>query len=475
MRVVDLIERDLTEEDWDQCHLVLISGMITQYSGILETIRAGKRRGKIVVVGGAWVFHFPEEALRAGADVVVKGEGEYTVSLLVEAIRRGESGIIIEGAQRPDMNDSPPPRYDLLNMQHYVNMSIQFSRGCPFHCEFCDITHMFGRGVRTKSPPLILSELQALYDLGWRRSVFFVDDNFIGNPGSAKALLTELISWMEERGHPFDFLTQASVNLAADPELLDLMVRAGFSKVFLGIETQDVQSLHQAKKFHNAAVDLNEVCEKINRAGLQIIASFIIGFDHELPGADQRLIDFANRNHIPEMFITLLQAGPGTDLWSRLEREGRLLAGGYDDNLGSQTGLPNFLPTRPMRQIVGEFIRLYEVLYDPESYQERAFQHISRMKPAPIKKGFSLPLFSELRAVAITLFRQGVKPSYRGKFWKLFLTGIVRFPKNFHHFLSACIVGEHLYEYRKTIKDKLNTSLAQNEEIAPYANLEIGQ
>ena len=267
-------------------------------------------------------------------------------------------------------------------------MAVQFSRGCPFQCEFCDITFMYGREVRTKSPDQILQELQILYDLGWRRVVFFVDDNFIGNPSRTKDLLRKLVPWMEERGHPFDFTTQASVNLAADQELLDLMVRAGFWKVFLGIETLDRESLKDAKKFQNAAVDLDQVCEKINRAGLQIIAGCILGFDNERPGADQRLIDFASRNHIPEMFVTLLQAGPGTDLWKRLEKEGRLMFGGFNDNLGSQTGLINFLPTRPRSEIAGEFIRLYDALYDPEFYLNRSFEYLSRMESPPPKRLF---------------------------------------------------------------------------------------
>jgi radical SAM superfamily enzyme YgiQ (UPF0313 family) len=424
-------------------------------------------------------FHIPEEVLQAGADIVVKGEAETVADRLVEALEARESGIVIQGSVRPDLTGSPVPRYDLLDLTAYVDMAVQFSRGCPFQCEFCDITLMYGREVRTKSPEQILGELQAMYDYGWRRAVFFVDDNFIGNPSRAKALLRKLIPWMEERGHPFDFTTQASVNLAADPELLDLMVRAGFWKVFLGIETLDRESLKDAKKFQNAAVDLDKACEKINRAGLQIIAGCILGFDNELPGADQRLIDFATRNQIPEMFVTLLQAGPQTDLWVRLEKEGRLLFTGFSDNLGSQTGLINFLPTRPRAEIANEFIRLYDVLYDPEFYLKRSYECMARMESKPPHKSFSPPYLSELRAVLITLFRQGVLYPSRFTFWKYFIRGLTKFPLRFRYFLSACVVAEHYYEFRHTIKEELEAQMAQvpSSEPSPYVKdvLESGQ
>ncbi|HMK37522.1 MAG TPA: B12-binding domain-containing radical SAM protein [Desulfomonilaceae bacterium] len=460
LRLADVTVRNISEADWDHAELVLVTGMINQYSGIMETIREAKKRGKTVVVGGPTVFHVPQDALDAGADIVVRGEAESAVPRLLQALSRRESGILIEAEGRPDLSESPPPRYDLLDLNVYVDMAIQFSRGCPFQCEFCDITLMYGRAVRTKSPEQILQELQILYDLGWRRVVFFVDDNFIGNPSRSKALLRKLVPWMEERGNPFEFSTQASVNLAAEPELLDLMVRAGFWKVFLGIETPDKDNLKEAKKFQNTAVDLDEVCQKINRAGLQIIAGCILGFDHERAGADQRLIDFAAKNNIPEMFVTLLQAGPGTELWLRLEREGRLLFAGFSDNLGSQTGLINFLPTRPRREIATEFIRLYRQLYEPEFYLKRTFEHLSAMKGQLPKKPFALPYISELRAVFITLFRQGIVSPSRLTFWKFFCKALFTFPDRFRYFLSACIVAEHYYEYCGTIQKELEAQLA---------------
>lgn len=460
LRLADVTVREISEEDWKHGDVVFVTGMINQYSGIIETVHRAKELNKRVVVGGPMVFHAPEDALKAGADIVVRGEAESAMPRVLEALGRNESGIVIHATERPDVRESPPPRYDLLDLDVYVDMAVQFSRGCPYRCEFCDITLMFGREVRTKSPEQILHELQILYDLGWRRVVFFVDDNFIGNPSRAKALLRKMVPWMEERGHPFDFSTQASVNLAADPELLDLMVRAGFWKVFLGIETPDRENLKEAKKFQNAAVDLDLVCEKINRAGLQIIAGCILGFDNERQGADQALIDFAERNSIPEMFVTLLQAGPGTDLWKRLEHENRLLFDGFNDNLGSQTGLINFLPTRPRAEIAEEFIHLYRVLYEPEFYLKRVFDYLARMESQPPKKRVSLPYPSEVRAFLITLVRQGLLYPSRVTFWKYFWKALFKFPDRFRFFLAACVVAEHYYEYRHTIRAELETQIA---------------
>lgn len=463
LRLVDMEIREISQEDWDSCDLLFLSGMFTQQSGIIRCVREGKSRGKTVVVGGPWVFHDPDAPLQAGADIVVRGEGERLVTRLIDALNRGDSGVVISAEDRADMTTSPAPRFDLLDMNLYLNMAVQFSRGCPFHCEFCDITYMFGRQVRTKSPEQIIGELEILYDLGWRRAVFFVDDNLIGHQLKAKALLQAMIAWQEKHGYPFEMFTQASVNLVTDEELMDLMVRAGFFKVFLGIESTDKESLEIARKHQNTKFDLAEACEKINRAGLTIIAGCIIGFDGEKPGADDRLIDFARRTRIPEMFVTLLQAGPGTDLWTRLERESRLIVGDFTDRSSSQTALMNFVPTRPMEQIIEEFIRVYEELYDPQEYLERSFDHVARMRSAPVKKRFSLPQLVELRAVAITLFKHGVLSSYKGAFWKLVLRGLFTFPDRVHHFLSYCVMAEHLCHYPTTIREALRAQTTKSQ------------
>lgn len=465
LNLIDQTFQEISPQDWEDCDLVLVSGMAVQYKGILETIREGKRRGKTVVAGGPWVFHFPQEALDAGADLVVKGEGEETMALLLESLSRQESGRVIIAPGFADLEDSPPPRFDLIDLNDYVDVAIQFSRGCPFNCEFCDITLMLGRRVRTKKPEQILAELQILYDLGWRGSIFFADDNFIGHPAKAKALLRELQVWLDSRGRPFQFYTQASVNLAAEPELLELMVRNSFTCVFLGIETPDTESLKQIGKVQNLAVDLDLVCQEINRAGLIIQAGCIIGFDQEKPGAGQRLLDFARRNQVPEMFVTLLQVGPGLAMWKRLEKEGRLLPVNYE-HLSNQTGLLNFVPTRPLKQIVEEFIRLYEVLYEPGNYLERVFHFLKHMLPPAFPRPFSLPSLRELRAVLIVLFRQGWVYASRRKFWRYFFTVLRKFPARLPNFFTLLIKGEHYSDFRRTIARELCRQMALIEAVA---------
>jgi radical SAM superfamily enzyme YgiQ (UPF0313 family) len=458
LRLRDLPGQNMSEEDWEFCDLIMITGMVTQYSAMVELIREAKQRGKAVAVGGPLAFHVPEDLLKLGADVVVKGEIELAVPRLIETLERKESGVIIETPPRPGMEHCLPPRYDLADFSLYGSMAVQFSRGCPFHCEFCDITYMFGREVRTKSPEQILQELGVLYDLGWRGEILFVDDNFLGKPIKTKMLLKQLIPWMEKRSYPFRFQTQASVNLAADEEVLNLMVKAGFFRVFLGIETTDRESLNRTKKVQNVVMDLDHACQTINRAGLQVIAGCILGFDGERPGADQRLLDFATRNSIPEMFITLLQAGPGTDLWERLKVENRLLETRPEDTFGSQTGLMNFNPTRPVNQIVEEFLRLYDVLYQREFYLKRSYEHLLRMvQPTLDRHSPSLP---EVRAVIKTLWRQGVVYSSRWTFWKMLFKGLLNFPKRMDTFFYYCVALEHYEEYRHTIKEQLTGKVA---------------
>jgi radical SAM superfamily enzyme YgiQ (UPF0313 family) len=463
IRLADLLVKDLSPEDWDNCDAVLVTGMFVQHSQILRVIREGKRRGKTVVVGGPWVFHFPMDALESGADIVVQGECEGLVPQLVEALVERRSGLIVRSTGPVDLEQSPVPRYDLLDMDQYMDMAVQFTRGCPFHCEFCDVTFMYGRKVRTKPAAHVIEELQSLYDLGWRRAVFFVDDNFIGNPLRAKALLKDVIQWQKERGFPFDFYTQASVNLARNEDVLDLMVQAGFFSVFLGIETTDEASLTQAGKLQNVALDPHEVCDKINRAGLQIMAGCMMGFDNEEPGTDQRFIDFAMKSDIPEMYFTLLQAAPGTELWNRLESEGRLLPWSGTDDMGNQSGMTNFVPTRPVREVVSEFIRAFEVLYEPRAFLERAYRHIARMESSPPKKGFFPPTVAEIRCLAIMILRQGVLYPTRWTFWRLLASSLVNFPARVRNFLIYCVRAEHYFHYRSTIRRELEARLPEKE------------
>lgn len=257
-KLVDRNIRSVTEAEWDWAEMVILSGMIVQRGDLLAHIQEAKKRGKSVAVGGPYATSVPDEVQGAGADFLILDEGELTIPMFLEALQRGETQGIFRTLEKPDVNITPVPRYDLLELESYDSMSIQFSRGCPFQCEFCDIIVLYGRKPRTKSPAQLLKELDYLYELGWRRSVFMVDDNFIGNKRNVKLLLKELKIWQAEHQYPFRFNTEASVDLADDSELMELMLECNFDAVFLGIETPDEDSLEFTKKFQNTRSPLTE-------------------------------------------------------------------------------------------------------------------------------------------------------------------------------------------------------------------------
>jgi len=468
-RLIDLTFQSLKQKDWDFADVVMVTGMYVQSKGIAETIKEAKQRGKFIVLGGAWAFHNGPEGLHLGADIVVPGEAEAVSSRLVECIERRESGTLLAGETHADMRISPVPRFDLLDMDAYVDMAVQFSRGCPFKCEFCDVTTMLGHRIRSKAPAQFLAELQELYDLGWRRYVFIVDDNFIAHRSKVKAVLRELASWQNDRGRPLSFATQASVDLAADEALLDLLVLAGFFKVFLGIESTDAQSHRLAGK-HQNLIDLDAACCTINRKGLQIIAGCILGFDNEDDGAGRRLVDFAVRNNIPDVLVNPLQAMPGTALSRRLERSGRLLGDAFaGENLSNSYGLMNFVPTRPRKHIIEELIELHEVLYTPDAYMDRSFSHFNNMEVLPYRSPLSLPYFFELKAVITVIIRQGLLRRSRVTFWKYFLRALVSFPARTDKFLASLIVGEHLFVFARTYVNRLRSQIDEESARPVYS------
>jgi radical SAM superfamily enzyme YgiQ (UPF0313 family) len=321
--LVDRNVRDVTDDEWQHAELVMVSAMIAQRPDFHAQVAEAKQRGKTVVVGGPYPTALPKEAAATGADYLVLDEGELTVPLFVEAITGERPDDAAAGArvfraphdEKPDVTTSPVPRFDLLDFDAYDTMSVQFSRGCPFVCEFCDIITLYGRRPRTKAPAQVLAELDRLYEMGWRGSVFVVDDNFIGHKRDAKALLVEIERWQIAHGYAFSFTTEASIDLANEPDLLDLMARCRFGSVFIGIESPDVASLTLTKKFQNTRKPMLESVDRITRSGLRVMAGFILGFDGEQPGAGRRIVEFVERAGISTAAVTLLQALPNTGRW----------------------------------------------------------------------------------------------------------------------------------------------------------------
>ena len=444
-----------TDADWDWCELVIISAMIIQKADLQFLIQKGVNLGKKVAVGGPFPTSVPEFSIDAGAHYLILDEGELTIPLFLEALERGEKTGIFRADGKPDVTQTPIPRFDLLNLDAYLAITVQFSRGCPFQCEFCDIINLYGRKPRTKTPEQILAEFEVLYDMGWRRYVFVVDDNFIGNKRNAKVFLRALIPWMEEHNYPFILITEASLNLAEDEELIELMVKAGFTMVFMGIETPDIDSLTGIHKLQNTRNDLIESCHKITRKGLQIMAGFIMGFDNERPGAGERISAFIEATGIPQCQFSLLQALQNTAMWKRLRKEERLVTG-----LGTihQGAIMNFIPTRPVEEITKEYIAAFWHLYEPLPYLKRTFCHFRMMKGWRGKTNRPLT-HHEWQLFSTICWRQGILRSTRLRFWCQLVVIALTKPRLLYDYLTVLGLGEHFFSYRHVVKAQLLSQL----------------
>jgi radical SAM superfamily enzyme YgiQ (UPF0313 family) len=464
-KLVDLNVREVTEAEWSWSELVICSAMIVQKPDLLAQIQEAKRRGKRVAVGGPYPTALPHEVSEVGADYLILDEGELTIPLFVEAVKQGQlSGTFrAPNGERPDVTTTPIPRFELLDFDAYAEMSVQFSRGCPFQCEFCDIIVLYGRKPRTKDPAQMLKELDYLYELGWRRSIFMVDDNFIGNKRNVKLLLKELLPWMVEHKYPFSFATEASVDLANDQELMDMMVQCNFGSVFLGIETPDEESLALTQKHQNTRSSLSEAVERIAKSGMRVMAGFIIGFDGEKSGAGQRIVKFVEQTNIPTAVFSMLQALPDTALSHRLAKEGRL-RGTADGNI-NQTTLMNFVPTRPLEEIAIEYMDAFDELYEPSKFLDRTYRHYLTLGEATYpykgegrKKEFS---WMVIRALLIICWRQGVVRSTRWQFWRNLWSMYKLNPGGVSSYLVTCAQIEHFLEYRGIVRREIGSQLAE--------------
>ncbi len=462
-KLVDRNIRAISEAEWDWADLVILSAMIVQKADLLEQVRQAKQRGKRVAVGGPYPTALPEEAAEAGADYLILDEGEITLPLFVEAVEQGQlSGRFRSDGNRPDVTTTPIPRFDLLEFDAYAEMSVQFSRGCPFQCEFCDIIVLYGRKPRTKTPEQLLAELDRLCELGWDRSIFMVDDNFIGNKRNVKLFLQKLLPWMQQQGYPFSFATEASVDLAQDQELMDLMVQCNFGAVFLGVETPDEASLTLTQKHQNTRDSLSDAVLAITRSGLRVMAGFIIGFDGEKTGAGSRIVKFVEQTAIPTALFSMLQALPDTALWHRLEKEGRLRSKSAAIN---QTNLMNFVPTRPLEEIAQEYIEAFWQLYDPVRFLDRAYRHYRLLGEATYpkkgKKSAKKLDWVTLRALLTICWRQGIKRETRWQFWRNLASMIRHNPGGVSSYLAVCAQIEHFLEYRQIVRDEIEAQVAE--------------
>ena len=350
LKLVDLNVCSLTDDDLRWADYVMLSAMIVHKTSVSDIVDRCRGLGKPIIAGGP-LFTTGHAAFPT-IEHFVLGEAEELMPQVVEDMRRGTLRHIYTASSRPDITRVPVPRWDLIDLRHYVTMSVQFSRGCPFDCEFCDIIVMNGRVPRTKSPAQVVAELEALRRQGWRAMVFIVDDNFIGNKIQAKALLRELIEWRTRTGSEMGFLTEASANLADDPELCSLMVQAGFKKVFVGLETPSTEGLQECGKLQNCRRDLTESVQILQQAGLDVMGGFIVGFDSDPSDIFKRQFDFIQRSGVVTAMVGLLTALPETRLYRRLLQEGRL----DGETTGNNTSGIAQLPSRPESRIPDQWL-----------------------------------------------------------------------------------------------------------------------
>ena len=435
-KLVDLNVSQLKSSAIEWADIVFVTGMLVQKQSVHEVVKRCKALGKRVVLGGPYVTTTIEDL--PAVDHIFLGEAETTLPQFVSDLERGETRRIYKADERPPLATTPVADFYLADLKRYSAMSIQYSRGCPFNCEFCDIIEIYGRVPRTKSNQQILAELEALLRVGWRGTVFIVDDNFIGNKKNVRRLLPELIEWQERHGHPFSFLTEASVNLADDEELLAEMQRAGFRRVFLGIETPVEESLKEAQKSQNRGNLLQSV-RKIQSYGMEVMAGFIVGFDNDPEDIFERQIDFIRESAIPLAMVGLLTALPDTQLWRRLKQEGRLLG----ESSGNNTNCAlNFVPRMDAQRLVEGYQSIMRTIYKPSEYYKRALDSLRRTaqevpEPARIK------LISGLTALMRVIVKLGVLDRERREFWRFMVRTLARHRDQFPASMRLAAMGYH--------------------------------
>ena len=435
VRLVDQNVSRLTDDDLRWADYVMLSAMIVHKASVGEIVRRCRRAGTPIIAGGP-LFTTGHETF-PDIDHFVLGEAEEVMSQVIEDIRGGTVRHTYSASNRPDITRVPSPRWDLIDLRDYVTMSVQFSRGCPFDCEFCDIIIMNGRVPRTKTPAQLVAELEDLRLRGWKSMVFVVDDNFIGNKRQAKGLLREIIQWRARTGAKMGFLTEASANLADDAELCDLMVRAGFKKVFVGFETPSLDGLKECRKMQNCSRDLVETVKTLQRAGLEVMGGFIVGFDSDPTDIFQRQFEFIQRSGVVTAMVGLLTALPETRLYRRLKDEGRI----ETDSTGNNTQAAlNFRPRLDREFLVNGYRELMKELYQPRNYYRRIRTFLENHKPQGPRFGVS---WTEFLAFLKSMWLLGFWHRGRLAYWRFCITALLRRPRLFPVAIELAIIGHH--------------------------------
>jgi radical SAM superfamily enzyme YgiQ (UPF0313 family) len=419
--------------------------MSIQKESVKKIITQCKELGAKIVAGGP-LFTSGYEDFEDDVDYFILNEAEITLPLFLEDLKGGHLKHIYTSNQWIDLKKTPIPLWELADINKYATMCIQYSRGCPFNCDFCDVTFLFGHKMRLKTKDQMLAELDSLYSQGWRGGVFIVDDNFIGNKKELKnKVLPAMINWMEERKYPFTFNTQTTVSLSDDEELMRMMVQAGFVAVFVGIETPNEESLAECGKAQNKNRDLIACVKKIQRFGLVVNGGFIIGFDNDTPAIFERMIEFIQKSGIVSAMVGLLNAPRGTKLYQRLIRENRLLK----ESTGNNTDLSiNFIPKMNYQALIDGYKRVLNTIYSPKCYYERILMLLRNIRPLQ-KRRYQFHL-CYLTAFLKSIWQLGIIGKERIYYWKIFFWTLFRRPQLFPMAIIYAVYGFH---FRKIYKN----------------------
>jgi radical SAM superfamily enzyme YgiQ (UPF0313 family) len=435
-KLVDMATTKLRDRDIRWADYVFITAMLIQRKSADQVIERCQKMGAKVVVGGPLFTSLPEQYVHV--DHLVLKEAELTLPLFIGDLQKGCPRKVYKTHDKADLRQTPTPLWNLIKMKRYALMCIQYSRGCPFDCDFCDVTTLFGHRIRTKTTEQVLGELETLYSHGWRDKVFFVDDNFIGNNSLLKTeLLPAIIDWMRTRQYPFSFNTQASINLADDEELMELMVKAGFDCVFIGIETPNEDSLSECNKVQNKGRDLVACVKKIQRSGMQVQGGFILGFDSDKPSVFDGLIQLIQQSGVVTAMVGLLNAPRGTRLYRRLMTEGRLSEAATGDNTDFSM---NFVPKMEVEDLLRGYRKVVSTIYSPRTYYERVLTFLRNYKPGKYNKArFRC---CDIRAFLKSIWRLGIIGEGRLSYWKLIFWSLRR-PRHLHLAITLAIHGYH--------------------------------
>lgn len=479
IKLVDMNIEPLSEDDIIQSELVFISAMIIQKKSFQKVVEMSNRLGVPVVAGGP----YPTVQYQNidGVDYFVLNEAEITLPQFLDDYEKGIARQIYTTEEKPDINTAPIPRFDLCNVNNYSTMMLQFSRGCPYHCEFCDIVELFGHTPRTKTPQKFIAEMETLYQTGFRGTVFIVDDNFIGNKHKVKDLLPEIIEFQKKYGYPFHFDTEASVDLANDDELLNLMQLAGFGMVFLGIETPDEESLLAMHKKQNTKTDLMAGIRKIQSAGIEVSGGFIVGFDTDPDDIFDRQIRFIDQSAIPMAMVGLLTVLPNTQLHRRLTAENRVIGESSGNNTHDFT--LNYQPVMDPETLISGYKRVIKSIYTPKNYFKRCSELVGHMKSVKNRPKTKITLSLVVKTIKsfFRSFRTQLFSSYGWDYLKFFIRSLFNKPSLFaisikkgalgHHFIKISNEMIELEHYQQFVSEHFNVLKSHLDSMHSESNL----